>query len=168
MIFVSSLFNYCFHKPEVLICVKLKIEFNTEASFHIPINEDGSTPINNIGVWSTGHPVPPYYGKLTPDQVSCCKTAVKLDEAFRLVLTQCLPAQTRTRFAGTGGTRLRKRVNLFQHIMSDDGCATNSDRQCVPQLVFSSHRRFYQKATELQNVPIAMTIFMARPTKLFS
>jgi hypothetical protein len=100
---VSSLFNCCCHKPEALIRITIKTEFNNEASFHTPVNEDGSTPINNTGVWSTGHPVLPYYGKLTPDQVSCCKTAVKLDEAVRLMLTQCLPAQTRTRFTGTGG-----------------------------------------------------------------
>ena len=83
MIFVSSLRNYCCHKPEVLICVTLKTEFNTQSSFHIPVNEDESTLINNTGVWSTGYPVPPYYGKLTPDQVYCCRTAVKLTDAVQ-------------------------------------------------------------------------------------
>jgi len=78
---MSSLRNYCCHKPEVLICVTLKIEFNTQAYFHIPVNEDESTLINNTGVWSTGYPVPPYYGELTPDQVYCYRTAVKLTDA---------------------------------------------------------------------------------------
>lgn len=81
MIFVSSLRNYCCHTPEALICVTLKTEFNTQAYFHIPVNEDESTLIKNTGVWSTGYPVPPYYGTLTPDQVYCCRTAVKLTDA---------------------------------------------------------------------------------------
>lgn len=84
-----------------------------------------------------------------------------------LVLTQCLPTQTRTGIAGTGGTRLKKRFNLFNTLRRALGCAINSDSQCVPQLAFPLHRRFCQKVTELQNVTIAMTIFMARPIKLF-
>jgi len=87
---------------------------------------------------------------------------------FTLVLTQCLPSQTRIGVTGTGGTRLKKRFSHFNTLNRASGCAINSDRQCVPQLVFPLHRPFCQQVTELQNVPTAMAIFMARPIKLFS
>jgi len=85
-----------------------------------------------------------------------------------LVLTQCLPTHTRITVAGTGGTRLKKRFSFFNTLCRASGSSINSDRQCVPQLVFPLHRRLYQKVTELQNVPAAMAIFTARPIKIFS
>jgi len=82
---------------------------------------------------------------------------------FTLVLTQCLPTHTRIRVAGTGVARLKKRFSFFNTLCQASACTINADCQHVPQLVFPLHRRFYQKVTELQNVPTAMTIFIVAP-----
>lgn len=146
----------------MLVCVTLKIEFNTEASFLIPLSEDESTVINNTGVWSTGYPVHPYYSKLTPDQVYCCRAAVKLPDAVHSGV------DTMTANSNTDQIcwyRCEASEEAIQSLMSGDGRAIKSDRQCVPQLDLPSHRRFYQNVTELQNVPISMAVFIARPIK---
>lgn len=143
MIFVSSLRNYCCHKPEVLICFSLKTEFNTQASFHIPVNEDESTTLvfslqDTLSLLTTVNSL--------LIRCTAAEQLLNLLTRFTLVLTQCLPTQTRIRVAGTGGTRLKKRFNLFNTLCRASGCAINSDRQCVPQLISPLHLRFIRKS----------------------
>jgi hypothetical protein len=107
--------------PELLIRVTLKNEFNNQASFHIPVNEDEATLINNTGVWSTGYPVPPYYGKLTPDQVYWRRTAVKLTDAVHSgVDTMSANSHTNKSCWYRRGAS-EEAIQLLQHIMSGVG-----------------------------------------------
>jgi len=121
MIFVSSLRNYCCHKPEVLICVTLKIEFNTQASFHIPVNEDEARLINNNGVWSTGYSVPTYYGKLTPDQAYCRRTALKLTDAVQSRVDKMSANSHTNKSCWYRRDASEEAIQLLQHIMSGVG-----------------------------------------------
>jgi len=157
MIFVSSLSNYCCHNPEVLIWVTLKTEFNTQASFHIPVHWL-TTPV--FGLQDTLSFLTTVNSLLI--RCTAAELLILLTQ-FTLVLTQCLPTHTRIRVVGTGGTRLKKRFSFFNTLCQASGCPINSDCQCVPQLVFPLHRRFYQKVTESQNVPTVMTIFVVAP-----
>jgi hypothetical protein len=52
-----------------LVCTRLKTKFSTYSSFHILVNEDEFSLINDAGVWPSGCLIAPYYGKLTPDQI---------------------------------------------------------------------------------------------------
>jgi hypothetical protein len=52
-----------------LVCTRLKTKFNAYASFHISVNEEDFTLINNMDVWSNGCLIAPFYGKLISDQV---------------------------------------------------------------------------------------------------
>jgi hypothetical protein len=52
-----------------LVCTRLKIKYNTYASFHISIAKDDFPLINDSGVWPDGCLIAPYCGKLMHDQV---------------------------------------------------------------------------------------------------
>jgi hypothetical protein len=56
-------------KFSLVVCTKLKTVFNTYASFHLSVTEDDFPVIHNTGVWPDGCLIPPFYGRLSPDQI---------------------------------------------------------------------------------------------------
>jgi hypothetical protein len=56
-------------KLSSVTCTWLRTKFNSHASFHVLVNEEGFPLINNTGVWPSGCLIAPLFGRLSAEQI---------------------------------------------------------------------------------------------------
>jgi hypothetical protein len=78
-------------KLSSLVCTRLKTKHNTYASFHILVQEDDFSLINNAGVWPQGALIAPFYERLNPDQIYSTENCSSI-RSHSSQVPPCVPA----------------------------------------------------------------------------